>query len=252
MKKILALLMVLFFVSVAWADEKSTTEEESLKSICPKTQMADKCLYCHVAPSFKLKEADPNAIYDYPFVGANHKFHFQFDTNGKPIAAYFVMTDVDAFDLQKVMNYLDRHGVNRLIIELFTPGGSLMDAYKSVGLIRHWQSQGNIVETRCYGLAASAGFLIFASGTRGARFIAPQAELMWHELQTLTVFNVESPSDKEDEAKVLRHLQDGANSWLAEVSGKTKKEIDELVYKKEFWINGIEAVEFGFADSLLK
>jgi len=220
---------------------------------CPETRMTDKCLTCHTAPTFALKEADPHDVFDYAkvFYGAEKKFFFLFDEHGRPKTGYFILNTVDASDLQRVMAYCDRHGVNHLVIELFTPGGSLIDAYKCVGLIRHWQAQGNVVETRCYGLAASAGFLIFASGTRGARFLSPQSELMWHELQTLAIFSVESPSDKEDEAKVLRHLQDTANAWLAEVSGKTKAEIDELVRKKEFWINGEEAVAFGFADGLL-
>ena len=117
--------------------------------------------------------------------------------------------------------------------------------------MRGWQEQGNIIETRVYGYCASAGFLIFASGTKGNRFVAPQAELMWHELQTFEFFNQSTPSSKEEEARVLRHLQDTANSWLAEVSNLTKQQVDELVKYKELWITGVQAVEYGFADALL-
>ena len=80
---------------------------------------------------------------------------------------------------------------------------------------------------------------------------SPQAELMWHELQALEGFGVTSPSSKEDEARVLRHLQDTANGWLAEVSDLTKQEIDDMVSYKEFWLTGTEAVKYGFADGLL-
>jgi ATP-dependent Clp protease protease subunit len=229
-------------------ESESDADKREEYSICPKTKMKNKCFHCHTAPTFALKVADPHVIYDYPTL---QKFRFIFDKEGNPNKAYFVLKDIDAEDLQVVMQYCDQHSIDYLIVELFSPGGSLLDAYKMVGLIRNWQAEGKIFETRCYGFAASAGFLVFASGDKGLRFVSPQAELMWHELQALELFNIASPSDKEDEAKVLRHLQDTANSWLAEVSGKTKEEIDNLVRKKEYWINGKEAIEAGFADSLL-
>jgi ATP-dependent protease ClpP protease subunit len=74
---------------------------------------------------------------------------------------------------------------------------------------------------------------------------------MWHELQTLEIFNLSTPSNKEDEARVLRHLQDTANSWLAEVSNLSKEEVDELVRYKELWVTGPEAVQYGFADGFI-
>ena len=84
------------------------------------------------------------------------------------------------------MGYCKRHGVDHLILEVQSPGGSLFEANKIMGLMKQWHVQGKIVETRCYGFALSAGFLVFASGTPGYRKAAGSAELMWHELSVLT------------------------------------------------------------------
>ena len=253
MKKILVMFIVLVFASIAWAESPhdecpNKDKEPELKSQCPVTFMIEKCLHCHTSPDFKVKEINPHARYDYPLL---QRFHFEFNKEGKPVRGYYVMTQVDSDYMQSVLNYCDRHDVNYLIVELFTPGGGLGEAYKIVGLMRTWESQGNVIETRVYGYAASAGFLIFASGTRGSRFVTPQAELMWHELQSFEYFTTSTPSSKEEEARVYRHLQNTANNWLAEVSHLTKEEIDDKVAYKELWITGVEAVEYGFADALL-
>lgn len=230
------------------AAEKSEDAGEKVVSVCPKTRMKTRCISCHTVPDFKVKESNPHAVYDYP---TSLNFRFVFGEDGKPVKGHYIVEFVRANELQNVMLYCEKHGVNYLVVELFTPGGGLAEAYKIVGLMREWTNSGHVVETRAYGLAASAGFLIFASGTHGCRFVSPQAELMWHELQSLEGFRVATPSSKEDEAKIFRHLQDTAHNWLASVSNMTKDELDAAVRHNEFWITGVEAVEYGFADALI-
>jgi len=251
MKKLLAALMILVFASLSWAEthecpNKDKEAEAAVVQQCPKTLMTEKCLYCHVSPTFRIKEADPHEPYKYPL-----GFKFGFDEKGKPLVGRYVMETIDADKIADIMDYCAQYKVDHIVLELQSPGGSLYEGYKIVGLMREWSNQGKIIETRCYGFAISAGFLIFATGTEGYRFAAPNAELMWHELWTLTWLSIDTPSSKEDEAKVMRHLQDNANAWLAQQSKMTKEEIDEAVKYKDFWMNGVEAVEYGFADALL-
>ena len=213
------------------------------KNNCPKTRMSMNCTTCHTVPDFKLKEVSPENKYEYPLSGIS----IMGDT------AYYVIQNIHAGQVQTFFNYVAWHKeVKKISLEIFSLGGSLFDGYKIVGMMQEMKTRGYIIETRCYGFGASAGFLIFASGTKGHRFISRIAEGMWHELITFEMFKVSGPADKEDEAKVLRHLQDGANEFLSSVSNLTKEEIDSLIRKQEFWMNGLQAVTFGFADGLLE
>ena len=80
----------------------------------------------------------------------------------------------------------------------------MMEAWKIISLMDIAKRDGRIVETNVYGFAASGGFLIFASGSKGYRIASPRALLMWHEVWSFKMFSVETPSDKEEEAKTLR------------------------------------------------
>jgi len=213
------------------------------KNNCPKTRMSMNCTSCHTVPDFKLKETNPENKYEYPLGG----IRILGDT------AYYVIENIHANQVQTFFDYVAWHKeVKTIVLDIFSPGGSLFHGYKIVGMMQDMKARGYIIETRCYGFGASAGFLIFTSGSKGHRFISRIAQGMWHEIITFEMFKVSGPSDKEDEARVLRHLQDGANEWLSSVSNLTKAEIDLLIRKQEFWMNGAQAVKFGFADGFLE
>ena len=112
-------------------------------------------------------------------------------------------------------------------------------------------ADGGIVETRLRGFAASAGALIFLAGKRGYRIGNAQSEMMFHELWSFKFLAIESPSDKEDESKIYRHIQDTLSGWVATRGKLSKEELDAKIRKKEFWINGREAHELGFIDKLI-
>ena len=205
--------------------------------------MKENCIKCHSIPSFAIKEINPEATFDYPISGLSIT---------KDVA-YYVLENISADNVQVVFNYVLWHPkTSRIIIEVHSPGGSLFDAYKIIGLMQHMMVRGYIIETRVYGFAASAGFLIAASGTKGNRFVSPTAELMWHELMSFSLFSIDTPSDTEEKARVLRHLQDTANNWLTIVSKLSISEINDKIRKREFWMNGKQAVGYGFADAELK
>jgi len=206
---------------------------------CPKTKMQEKCLFCHITPSFELKEKAPDASLTYP------------NSSTKIIGkvGYYYLTDISSVEVRAFFDYISWHDINHVVIEIQSPGGSLFDAWRIVGLMDYWKSKGYVIETRVYGFAASAGFLIFANGSNGHRFASSTCELMWHELTTFKLFDFAGPSDKEDEAKVLRHLQTTANEWLAARSKLTADEWDKRIRKKEFWCNGKQAqTEYGLSD----
>ena len=240
MKRLFILSVALaLMLGVAVAGENETKPE----SICPKTLMKDSCLTCHSYPTFILKEINPESRYEYPV------------TNMRLVGdtAYYVLQGVRAGEVQNFFDYILWHPfVKKIVIEVHSPGGSLFDGYKIVGMMQHMMTQGYIIETRVYGFAASAGCLIAASGSRGKRFTVKTSEWMWHELMSFTLFSIDTPSDSEEKARVLRHLQNTANVWLSSVSKLSVDDLNERIRKKEFWMSGSEAVEFGFADGFLK
>ena len=247
MKKLIIILMFIATPLMVGAEyEAAPKKEEEKKPVvqqCPKTKMTESCLGCHVIPSFKLKESPPDAIFEYPNP----------DTKIMGGTGYFFLDDIDDNEVIAFFDYISWHpNIKHIVFEVQSPGGSMFRAWRIVGLMDLYKARGYTIETRVHGFAASAGFMIFANGTKGYRFATPTAELMWHELISFTMFDISGPSDKEDQAKVLRHLQDTANNWLVQRSKLTKVDIDEKIRKKELWMNGQQAVEYGIADGMPK
>ncbi len=241
MKRIIITAMILFLAVPVWAAEVG----KSPITPCPKTTMVTDCLKCHVEGSFRVKETPPDAHLAYPV----STMRFVFD-EGK-LAGYFLLSDVDSADISKFFDYLWLHEIRKAIIEIHSPGGPLFDAQRIVGLFRYWQSKGILIETRLFGAAFSAGFYIFTAGD--VRLVDEYSDLMWHEVQSFSGFGlkVETPSDREEAAKILRHLQDVRNEYLATRGKLSKAEIDAKVSKREFWMSGMEALKFGFATGFI-
>lgn len=238
--------IVVFFTTLGFAQEK---DKPPSKAQCPQTKMQEDCLKCHVKGNFKVKETPPDAYLAYP----SDKIKIKGWENNN-LYGYYLLEEIRPGEVMELFDYMRLKGIKRVVIEIFSPGGSLFGAQKIVALINEYQQGGNIVETRLYGAGLSAGFYVFVSGTKGHRFVSPQSHLMWHELLSLKgvgwVF--ETPSDSEESAKILRHIQNIHNEWLSTRGNLSKTEIDGLIRKKEFWISGKQAIEFGFADGFIK
>jgi len=250
--------VILLLASIVRATPASTNYYDCLKngdkkkankpvSICPQTKMGEgTCMSCHVMrvdagkTYFGLQEVKKDAYRKYP----NDSTKIDMSGNGR-----FFLQNINDTSFRESLNYFYEQRIKKVIIEIHSPGGSLFNAWRIKGMIDEAISNGIRVETRLYGIAASAGFLIFVSGQD--RVTTPTAECMWHELITGEWLAIKTPSDKEDEAKILRHLQDVANSFISGKSTMSKDELDAKIRKKEFWISGKEAFELGFATRLI-
>jgi len=220
----------------------------SAQKPCPKTTMVTDCLKCHAVGTFKVIRP-PSAFSHVQFPVA---MELRQSEDGKVYGIYR-LRDVNADEVDQFLYFLKSAGIKHAVIEIFSPGGSLFGAQKIVAHIEEFQNSGGIVETRIYGAALSAGFYIFVAGTKGYRFVHPDAELMWHELISLegVGFVFKTPSDSEERSGILRHLQDVRNSYLAARSKITKEKLDEMVRKREWWMTGKDAIKYGFADGFI-
>jgi len=217
-------------------------QKPQLKPICSKTLMSESCLLCHTKPDFRLMEINPKNYLRHPEWIVKSKEH----TEG-----YYLMTNVSGNEVKKFLDYMKLHNISDITIEIQSYGGGLADVWRVIGLLQAWEKAGNIVTTKVNGIAFSAGFLVLVSGTKGHRFVSPTAELMWHELQAWPETGIQTPSSTEDRADVYRHLQDTATNWIISRSKITKEQLNEKVRNKEFWVNGAQAVKFGFADGFI-
>jgi len=257
MKKTVAILLAIcFFIGVSGSvladEEKSPIKawvkagEKLMITPCPKTTMVKDCLECHRKGDFKIKEIDTASLYSSPYGSTVLN-------RGGEKTLYYLLKSVDDDIIFNLVNYYRRHPeFKRIIIEMYSPGGSMMAAWRIVGLMNELKGEGVKIETVCHGFAASAGFMIFVNGSKGFRSVSHTSLMMWHEVQTFKMFDVSNPSDKEEESRILRMFQDNANNWLASRSNLKKEDIDDMIRKKEMWMTGAMAYGYGFADKVIK
>ena len=178
------------------------------------------CLACHVETKAETIPLDAQIILE----------------NDTP-AGYLLLSAINSNEVKAFFDRLDRHKIKMAIIEIHSPGGILFEAQRIVGLMRHWQSKGGKIETRLLGAALSAGFYVFLAGD--IRLVDKDSDLMWHEIQ----------GGSDDNVK--KHLQAIRNRYIASRGKLTKREIDEKIDNKNFWMSGKDAVKFGFATGFL-
>jgi ATP-dependent protease ClpP protease subunit len=256
-KLILILSIVLLAYPLGWAEE-----EETPKPVCPVTLMDDSCMNCHAMrvdkngkQFFGLKERGIIENYNGKPTAISDIYSYGSASAGGIIdglAAYMIVDGTNSSKFRLVANYLKWHPeITKLVVELHTPGGSIMDAWRSVGIIKEMQAYGVIVEMRVYGMSASAGAIIMVAGDIGHRFVNPSCEIMIHKIWTFKMFSLSTPDSAEDEAEILRHFQRNINGFILSRSKMTKKQLDESIYKKDFWMTGAEAVLLGLADGFI-
>jgi len=157
---------------------------------------------------------------------------------------------IDYSSLWKNLQYVKIRSPKKLVIHLFSFGGSVFDALAMAGLIEDVKRNGTIVEVRAKGLAASAGIIILVSGSTGYRYIDRNAMAMFHELQSFTFLKVETPTSKEEEAKILRKIQNNINAYISAHSKFSLTDLQSRIDKKELWLDAKEVIEFGLADHI--
>jgi len=255
MKNLILFGVLAAFLAVATvsAQEEEKKDTDEVQSICPVTKITgqEECLKCHVIGNFKVKETRTDDLYVYPnvFTKILH--------NGEERVGIFSLDgeieSIRADHMREFFDYMTKQDINRVIVDIHSPGGSLFSGLKMVGIMHEWETSkpGRIVGTRCNGFAASAAFITFVSGTKGHREASPNAELMYHQILTFSMLKISTPASSEEEARVLKHLQTNIDEYIASRGNLNKDEIDDRVRNKEFWITGKEAVKFGFADKLL-
>jgi len=206
------------------------------------------CLTCHqvVGGMWFLKDADPRGVEEWPS-------YLEARIEGGKVVPVYTLSTINDSTLHEIYNFMARYPYHKkIIVDLQTGGGSIFDAQRVVAYIERMKSNGVTVQTEVNGIAASAGFYIFLSGSDGYRLIHPFAQLMFHEMWSFTFWAIETPSSTEEKARIYRYIQDTMNAYISERSGVSIEELEERIENREFWLNGKDAVAAKYADGFVK
>ena len=103
------------------------------------------------------------------------------------------------------------------------------------------------ISTICVGQAASMGALLLSSGTKGKRYVLPNAEVMIH--QPLGGAQGQA-SDIKIQADLIEKTKKRLNMILAKNTGKSVEEIEADTDRDNFMFSE-EAIKYGLVDSIL-
>jgi ATP-dependent protease ClpP protease subunit len=231
-------------------EEVAAKEEKGPEVFCPATRFTDnaKCMACHQMVTengkikFGLKELPPESN----FSGKPYCMEIVQEYVGGPPVGYIEINSTGSAEFRKTADYLAWHPqIKKIIVELHTPGGSIMDAWRSIGIIKEIQAKNVHVEMRVYGIAASAGVILLVAGD--TRLVNPHAEIMIHKVWTFSMFDMKTPDSSQDQADTLKHFQDNINQFLRDRTNMTETQLDDQIFKKDWWMTGSEAIELGIA-----
>ena len=125
-----------------------------------------------------------------------------------------------------------------------SPGGSVT---AGLAVYDTMQFIGCEVATYCLGQASSMGAIFLAGGTKGKRFILPNARVLIHQLAGGMEGDASNISIH---AKEMLRLREKLNQILALHTGKTIQRIAQDT-DRDYFMSAKEAVDYGICDTVL-
>lgn len=244
--------LALVVITNVWAMEPGMPppDEEAGPMIpfgkCPRTQVVGRlsdCMVCHVAGNWEVKETSPLATMTLPSNLDYVNGRFIYTINGG-------LGHGDFVSMKQAVEYALDHGATGFTVDIYSPGGELFGMWEIIGLLRKTSAGGVPITTRVYGTAMSAAFVIFMAGD--VRVMTSGAMLMWHEVAEGQMFQISTPASSADQNQKLAYFQEGLNRYLSERSGCPVELIAREIHKKEWWINGQDALKLGFATEIIQ
>ncbi len=160
----------------------------------------------------------------------------------------FLGTDVNEHTANLIVAqllFLDNQDSNKDIhLYINSPGGSVYDALAIYDTMQFVKAD---VETVGIGVQASAAAFLLSSGTKGKRFILPNATVMIHQPSSGTRGKV---TDMEIDLKESLRVKHRLNEIMAKNTGQTVKKIQEDM-ERDYWMTADEAKKYGLIDSIV-
>lgn len=131
-------------------------------------------------------------------------------------------------------------------IEIYinSPGGSVTSTLAIIDTMSYIKPD---ISTVCVGIAASGAAMVLSAGTKGKRYILPNAEVMIHQ----PMGGAEGQAtDIAITAKHILKTKENLNKMLAENTGQPLKKI-EADADRDFFMSAEEAKKYGIVDKIL-
>lgn len=125
-----------------------------------------------------------------------------------------------------------------------SPGGSVYDA---LAIYDTMQFVSNDIQTFGIGVQASAAAFLLSSGTKGKRFVLPNATVMIHQPSSGTRGKV---TDQEIDLRESLRIKELLESIMAKNTGQKRAKIHEDM-ERDKWLNAAEALEYGIVDQII-
>jgi len=146
------------------------------------------------------------------------------------------------------MLYLESEAPGKPIyLYLNTPGGSVSSTLAILDVMEQIQSD---VVTVCIGLAAGAGSLLLAAGTKGKRLALSRARIMMTRPSSSIPVD-QSAKDIETLAKEILQVRDEIFKLYATHTGQPLAKIIKDT-EREFFLSADEAKEYGLIDRIIE
>ena len=140
--------------------------------------------------------------------------------------------------------YLDSLSHDDIYIYINSPGGSITSGlaiYDTMNLIK------SDVSTICIGMAASMAAFLLSSGTKGKRYILPNAEVMIH--QPLGGASGQATEIKIAAERILK-LKAKLNKMFSKNTKASLKQIERDT-ERDYFMDADEALEYGLVDEII-
>ncbi len=144
------------------------------------------------------------------------------------------------------MLYLDYEDPEKEVqLYVNSPGGSATAGLAIYDTMQYLHAP---VSTICVGLAASAGAIILAGGTKGRRFALPYSRVMIHQPWGGAQGSVSDISIQTKEFLAIRQI---LNEVLAKHTGQALDRVERDT-ERNFWMSASEAKEYGLVDDVIQ
>ncbi|MBI5140136.1 MAG: ATP-dependent Clp protease proteolytic subunit [Candidatus Vogelbacteria bacterium] len=126
-----------------------------------------------------------------------------------------------------------------------SPGGSVTSTMAILDTMNNIKPD---VATICVGIAASGGAVVLSAGTKGKRFVLPNAEVMIHQVAGGAEGQA---SDVEITAKHMLRTKENLNKILSKNCNKPIAQVEKDT-DRDYYMTAEEAKKYGIIDEILR
>lgn len=141
--------------------------------------------------------------------------------------------------------FLDADSTDPIHLYINSPGGSVTDGLAIYDTLLSLNAE---VKTYCIGQASSMGSLLLAAGTKGERYVMPNARIMIHQPSCYGIGG--QVTDIEITAKEMIKTKEQLTHIYVKHTGKSYDELYKLL-ERDTYMSAQEAIDLGLVDKLV-